>query len=377
MDDDGFPLVVERLMRERGTGTRKLARQLNHDPSYLSRVLRGLSPCGPKMARQIDDALQAGGLVTEAAARIPQKPRNDGGPVAPELVGYFRGQLAGHYTADMYLGPLHLIPTVQVQAELITQLAAAADAPVRRGLLDTGTAYAALLGWLCQDAGDLAASARWRDVTLSLAHRSGDPQLISYALTNKAMLAVDQGDGRAVVDFAQAAQADGRRLSAKARVLAVQHAAHGHAMLGDRLAADRLLDAADALTSRVEDEYLWGNACRRTPHYVEVQRATCYGRTGRARDAADAVALWDEILDAMPQSARRDNAVFRARQAAVLAVVPDPERAVAMAREAASAVTATGSARLRRELKAVPARARSWARTPAGRELRAVVAAVS
>jgi hypothetical protein len=376
MDDD-FPAVVERLMRERGTGTRQLARELSYDPSYLSRVLRGLSPCGPKVAHRIDDALQAGGLVIDAAVRRPEKPRNDGGPVAPELVGYFRGQLAGHYTADMYLGPRHLIPTVAVQAELITQLASAADAPVRKGLLDTGTAYAALLGWLCQDAGDLPASARWRDVTLSLAHRSGDQQLISYALTNKAMLALDQDDGRAVVDYAQAARADRRALSAKALVLAMQHEAHGHAMLGDRRSADKLLDAADALTGRVDDDHLWGNACRRTPHYVEVQRATCYGRTGKAADAADAAALWDDILDSMPGSARRDNAVFHARQAAALAVVPDPERAVAIARQAASAVAPTGSARLRRELKAIPARARSWSRTPAGRELRAVVAAVA
>lgn len=50
-------------------------------------------------------------------------------------------------------------------------------------------------------------------------------------------------------------------------------------MLTDRTEADRLLDAAETLTERVDD-YPWGNACRRTPAYVQVQRATCYGRTG-------------------------------------------------------------------------------------------------
>ena len=53
-------------------------------------------------------------------------------------------------------------------------------------------------------------------------------------------------------------------------------------------------------------------------------------------------------MDSMPASARRDNAVFRARQSAALAQVPDPDRAVWAAAEAASAVRATGSARLRR-----------------------------
>jgi hypothetical protein len=35
-----------------------------------------------------------------------------------------------------------------------------------------------------------------------MAHRSGDPQLISYALTNKAMLRVEVHDGVGAVDLA-------------------------------------------------------------------------------------------------------------------------------------------------------------------------------
>jgi hypothetical protein len=373
-----FTEVVRRLMDERSTGTRALARATGHDPGYVSRVINGRKPAGPDIARRIDQALGADGEIIAAAAAEPAVPaREVEGPVAPELVDYFRQQLGGHYTADMYLGPRHLIPTVQTQAQLITDLARAADANVRRGLLDTGAAYAALLGWLYQDAGDTARSGQWRDVTLSLAHRTGDPQLISYSLTNKAMLALDLGDGRAVVDFAQAALRDDHRLAPKVRILAMQHQAHGHAMLGNRAAADQLLDAAAAITGRVDDDYEWGNACRRTPHYVEVQRATCYGRTGRSRDAADAARLWDQIMDAMPGQARRDNAVFLARQAGALAVVPDPERVVSIAADAAASVQLTGSARLRRELQAIPAKAAAWSRTPHGRQLRDIVASVA
>src|SRR6185437_12869944 len=40
------------------------------------------------------------------------------GPVAPELVGYFASQLAGHYSADRFLGPMRLIPTALSQYEL-------------------------------------------------------------------------------------------------------------------------------------------------------------------------------------------------------------------------------------------------------------------
>jgi hypothetical protein len=330
------------------------------------------------MASDLDTALNAGGEIARTAPRPDTRTAEDEVRyVAPELVDYFRGQLAGHYTADMYLGPRHLIPTVRTQAELIIRLTESADKPVRRELLDVGAAYTAMLGWLFQDAGDLTTSTRWRDITLSMAHRAGDPQLISYALTNKAMLAIDQGEGRAVIDYAQAALAGGRELSPKARVLALQHQAHGQAMTGDRPAADRLLDAAQALTSQADDDYPWGNACRRTPHYVEVQRATCYGRTGKPEDAAAAADLWDQIIDGMPETARRDNAVFRARQAAALAVVPDPDRVTAIAAEAVGVVQATGSARLRQELLELPAHARKWADTSAGRQLREVISSIA
>src|SRR6266571_3387145 len=211
-----FTAEVRRFMTERGMSLRGLARAAGYDPSYLSKILSGRKPASPYMARCLDEALGAGGAI-EQTVSPPADLRADSqspalveaypGPVAPELVGYFRGQLPGHYQADMFLGPRHLVPTVKTQTELIIQLVQTAEARVRRDLLGVGAAYTALLGWLYQDAGDLRSSARWRDLTLALAHRSGDPQLVSYALTNKAMMAIDLGDGRAVVDFAHAPQA--------------------------------------------------------------------------------------------------------------------------------------------------------------------------
>ena len=379
-----FPGTVRRFMQDSGFSLRGLARELNYDPSYLSKVLNGRKPCTPSIAARLDDILGAGGEIVDAAAPPPGpdgrplgSPGSLNGPVAPELVDYFRDQLAGHYKADMFLGPRNLIPTVQTQTELIVSLLKNAGTAVRRDLLGVGAAYTALLGWLYQDAGDLKASARWRDLTLGLAHRSSDAQLISYALTNKAMMAIDLGDGSAVVDFAQAALADEPQLCPKVRVLALQHQAHGHAMLADRAQADRLLDTAEMLTGLVDDEYPWGNACRRTPSYVDVQRATCYGRTGRREDTADAAALWGEIMSGMPGSLRRDNAVFRTRQAAALAAVPDPERVTAIAADVAGLVQVTGSARLRKELMALPRQATAWRNTPHGRQLRAIVGSVA
>ncbi|MFC4054642.1 hypothetical protein ACFOY4_33550 [Actinomadura syzygii] len=296
--------------------------------------------------------------------------------VAPELVGYFRQQLPGHYSADMWLGPHMLIPTVDAQTRLLQRLVRDADSPVRRGLLEMGVAYAALLGWLYQDAADLDRSARWRGEALDMAHRHGDPQLVSYALANKAMHAVDTGDGAAIVDYAQAALDEERRLSPKVRVLALVHLAHGHGYLGDRDAVDRALGRAQALVDRVDGEYPWGNACRRTPRYMDIQRATAYGRAGEHDEAAR---LWDEILGDQPDDHRRDTGVFRARQAAALAAAdrPEPEKVVEIAAGAVTVCAETGSNRLRAELAALPEHASAWAHSSHGRDLAEIIASVT
>ncbi|TDD14322.1 Twin-arginine translocation pathway signal [Actinomadura sp. KC06] len=314
------------------------------------------------------------GMATGAAAITPGISHY--GPVAPELVGYFRQQLPGHYSADMWLGPHMLIPTVDAQTRLLQQLVTAADSPVRRGLLEMGVAYAALLGWLYQDAADLVRSAHWRAAALDMAHRHGDLQLVSYALANKAMHAVDTGDGGAIVDYARAALANERRLSPKVRVLALVHLAHGHGFLRNCDAVDRTLDRAEALVDQVDGEYPWGNACRRTPRYMGIQRATAYGRAGAHDEAAR---LWDEILGDQPDDYRRDTGVFRARQAAALAAAaaPEPEKVVKIAAGAATVCTETGSERLRAELVALPAHASAWADSPRGRDLAEIIASVT
>jgi hypothetical protein len=79
----------------------------------------------------------------------------------------------------------------------------------------------------------------------------------------------------------------------------------------------------------------------------------------------------------MPETLRRDNAVFRTRQAATLAAPPDPERVTSIAASAASLVSETGSARLRRELMALPGHALGWARTEAGKELGEIIASIA
>ncbi|MFG3000130.1 Twin-arginine translocation pathway signal [Streptomyces sp. NPDC048340] len=306
-----------------------------------------------------------------AAALMP-------GPVAtqhvdPALIDYFQQQLEGHYRADMFLGPHDLIGTVSAQYQLIDKLVRSARDETRRGLLRVGAAYAALVGWLYQDAGDVGAASFWRGVTQEIAVRSRDPHLIGYSLVNQAQVRTDLGDGYGVIDLCEAALNDDR-IFPKVRVMAMQQQAHGASLTGDRAAVDQLIDTAGGLISRVDDDLPWGNACRRTPGYLEVQRATCYGRLGLGREAEH---LWSQVLDAVPGTARRDRGVYLARHATAAAGARQPEQAVEIARIAAEIATETRSARMLRELRGLERAMRPWQDAPVGRDLAEILAPVT
>ncbi|WP_440104870.1 hypothetical protein [Streptosporangium sp. H16] len=304
---------------------------------------------------------------------VPSLQVSPGRCVAPELVDYFRLQLLSHYAADAFLGPRHLIGTVVVQYQSIAELAGQAKGEVRRELLRLGAGFAAFAGWLCQDAGVTEQAALWLNVNLDMAHRAQDVQLISHALTNKAMLAADLGDASIVIDLTAAALSNRSRLMPKTQVLALQQSAHGYALASDRARCDTLLDEAAALIDDIDDDRMWGNACR-TPNYVEIQRATCYGRLGLN---VEAVALWEQILPSVPTTARRDIGVFLARQGAALAAVPEPERATEVAKKAIELLRQTGSVRQRAELVAMPNRMDAWVNTAKGREMTEMLASVT
>ncbi|MGQ4402888.1 Twin-arginine translocation pathway signal [Streptomyces hayashii] len=301
------------------------------------------------------------------------------GPVAPQhvdptLIDYFQQQLEGHYRADMFLGPHDLIGTVSAQYQLIDKLVRSAQGETRRGLLRVGAAYAALVGWLYQDAGDLDGAHFWRGVTQEIAMRSRDPHLIGYALVNQAQVRTDLGDGPAVIDLCEAALEDSVRLVPKVRIMALQQQAHGASLTGDRGAVDLLIDQADGLLRRVDDDLPWGNACRRTPGYLEIQRATCYGRLGLGPEA---VSLWGQVLDIVPETARRDRGVYMARHATAAAGAGEPEQAVEIARTVAEIAMETRSARMRRELVTLQRAMRPWHDAPIGQDLAEVLAPVT
>jgi hypothetical protein len=367
---DDFIEVVDRLRRERGMSVRGLASAVRNDAGYVSKVLRGLKPAGPDIARRIDEALGAGGEIITAASR-PARRQGPEGHVAPELAAYFASQLAGHYQADRFLGPGRLIPVAKDQYALLCDVAGQSSGPLRSDLWGIAAGYAALLGWLCQDAGHLAESGRWHDAMIERAHRTGDEQLVAFSLHCKAMLLGDIGDGRGVLDLTGSALRDRPRLLPKVQVLLLQQQAHGVALAGrDAAASLALLDEAAHLIDRVDDDLPWGGQVL-GPTYIDAQRATVCTRLGLAAEALD---LWDDVL---PKTARgRDFGVFRARQAQALAAACEPDEAAQVAASVIPLAASTGSARMRAELGVVRDRMAPWRRDRPGRALDAALASL-
>lgn len=371
--DDGFTETARRWMDRRGMSVRGLAAAVHNHPSYISRMVNGLKPPAPDAARRIDNALNAGGEIiaaaqaTRAAAAQAQKEQP---PVAPELADYFTWQLAGHYQADRYLGPGRLIPVAADQYELLCNVAGSARGSLRSDLWGISAGYAGLLGWLHQDAGNLAESGRWHDIMIERAHRAGDNHLVAFAVHCKAMLLGDQGDGRGVLDLTRWALRDGSRLAPKVRVLLLQQQAHGLALAGDGTAAEcfALLDDAASVLDLADDGRPWGRQVL-APRYLDVQRATICTRLGLAPEALD---LWGEVIPSTPPG--RDLGVFRARQAQALVAAGEPDEAVKVAVSVVPAAASTGSARMRAELMALRDLMAPWRRDRAGRALDSALA---
>lgn len=390
-----FGEKMRALMAARNLSLRRLSAIVHYDVSLLSKVSRDLRIPSEALANGLDVALGANGelgalrpsqrtkctadpvvvghqdiLEMGAAAGVRRRHR---GMVAPELADYFSDQLAGHYIADRHLGPLRLISTTIPQYELLCELANSATADLRPKMWALACGYSGLIGWLFQDGGDLSRAGRWHDVMIEHAHRAMDPQLVAFALHNKAMLLSDMADGPGVIDLTRAALAHENVLMPKVRILALQQAAHGTSLVGGDRArdeCDRLLDNASDLLDQVDDPHPWGGACR-TPHYLDVQRATCYVRLGLA---GEALKTWERVLPALEGGALRDLGVFRARQAQAFALVGEPEQAIQIAAEVVETAAATGSARMARELRGLETRMGRWAKDGPGRTLGAMLA---
>jgi transcriptional regulator with XRE-family HTH domain len=145
----GFSGEVRRLMAERHVGLRELARQVSYDPGYLSKVVNGRKPVSPDLARRLDVALEAGGVLAAFAA-VPglngsftsddeerlvlaaRRPRR----VDQGVVAFLATTLAAQRRLEDRVGSASMLRAAVAQLGVVSNLASEARAPVRGDVLD-------------------------------------------------------------------------------------------------------------------------------------------------------------------------------------------------------------------------------------------------
>ncbi len=206
----------------------------------------------------------------------------------------------------------------------------------------------------------------WTDRALQWSLAAGDDVMSSYILQRKAHLVGDAGDGGETVALSAAAirTAPG---GTPIEALASMRAAHGHALLGDRKAAETAYDTAlDGVDDPDMDPDLpwWGWFDQ---SYINVHRARSLTTLGEYRSAAE---QFGQVLDTLPPHYARDRSVYLVRAAIAHAGDKDVEHAADLGLEALEAGHASGSGRLVKELQNLDRVLTPWESQPKVSEFR-------
>jgi hypothetical protein len=241
-----------------------LARAASYDPSHLSKVLNGRKPHPPQLAARLDDVLDAGGKIRQAAAVFngslapDQRDRLDWTARKPRAadmaaVEALADVLAAQRRAEDCLGSEAMLRPVRAQIAVVEDLVSEARGKVRPRLVHVAGQWAQYLGWLYANTGSQAKGEDRLRQALQWATEAGDVNLISEVLSFQGHAAWIAGQPGPLIGLSQAAR---RHASAYPGQLAISAAqeAQGRAMTGDAHDVDRLLDEADELAARAREQ---------------------------------------------------------------------------------------------------------------------------
>ena len=306
MQDD-LNTVARRLMNERGLSLRALAKAVLQDPSYLSRVLRGIKPCGPRLARDIDDALGAGGEITRAATRSgPAEGARGGAAEAAEFMTWVTATNAPDDAitelargAD-YLAQAHTrMPAAQVLREVLG-MHRAAHAFLRGGrqrlsqtreLLRVDSALLAHACLLLGDLGEYETARAYGSAALLCAQEAGADEGMAWtALAKTARWQERYAEAAGLA--ARGAEASG---NAPVRAELAYREANAIALFGDAGRARDALRKADRASEGLDDDgtSAWSFSQGRQAVFRLSVCVHTDDPDGALRAAQDADAYWD------------------------------------------------------------------------------------
>lgn len=358
-----FSDELGRLMAQRGTGVRELARQVPCNPGHLSNLRSGKKRPSPAIARRVDELLGAGGSLTALCATSPSRGVTSGGGPVPldqamrvrlgafsavqtqELIAHLNDQWHVLVKADNLLGPRHALGAVSVNLGVIDALLRTVREPGRRKVLGLAARYAESAAWLHEDAADMAGARYWTRRAMEWAVEGNDRLMVSWALFRRSQQATADRDAAQVAGLAAAARREGSGLPGPMLAAILQQEAHAYALDGQESECHRALDRAHLLAAAADDpgDASAGHGSFCTPAYLEMQRGACWLTLGQPLRA---LTVLEVALRSLPPAYRRDRGLALGYQAAAFAAGDEPAEAATSAMQALEVARGSGSGRV-------------------------------
>lgn len=258
MSDFGRELA--RLMAERGTGVRELARAVSCNPGHVSNLRSGRARPSPELAATIDDHLGAGGSLAALAARPGREPQADE-IAALELARRAEASDVGDGTCERLelafddlatayprTPPGGLLPRVRAHLSYVTRLLDGRATLGRRRLLVSGGWLSLLAATLLIDVHDDLAAAAYLRTAAQLARETGHDEIAAWCAETRAWQALTAGDYRRAAELSIAAQ-DLAPKGSSAHIQATAQEGRAWARLGDGQQTRAALAAVERLVS--------------------------------------------------------------------------------------------------------------------------------
>jgi transcriptional regulator with XRE-family HTH domain len=351
------PKLVPRLSSQELLDT-ALSRAPAEAKSRFAQLMASDDNEGPDSAKH--------GPVESARSYVGQK------SVDLTLMNSLEEALQSHYEVDNSLGPRALLPMVEAQLGSIAHVRSNASSRDLDRILRIEAGYAEFSAWLYQDLNDPRMAAERYRMAFELANVCGDERMTSFVLMRRAAQSAANGDGSIAVRYAQASQRNGSApQSHRARMLAAQAEAVGHAVTGSELAMERALEAAEQMIEAQPELPRDGDPAEirycEPRLYHQITRAQCQLTLGLAREA---VTSFSQILIDLPDAYHRDRGQYQSRLARAHLLAGEPEMACHIASQALDIARQTDSLRTTKNIAAIAVDLRKdYAALPTVRDL--------
>jgi tetratricopeptide (TPR) repeat protein len=200
-----------------------------------------------------------------------------------------------------------------------------------------------------------------------MAQEADDQEFCAYVLARKAQRATGTGDEDRVVGLARAA-ARVPGAPVLVRAFAAVEEAQGSALDGEAAAFEDAMERARSLVDAAPpahlDEDRLGSFC--TTPYLSAHEGEGWLRLNSPHQAIDS---FTTAVNQWPERYRRERGVYLSRTAHAYLAASEPDQAASTATEALALATATGSARIRRDVTALSRQLKPFHTRPAVRTL--------